>query len=107
MNPEKRMVADYARTGVTVGRHRKAHYRIQLRSMNVCRADDLRLLRHGVKAPIARQRPGTANGSIFLFIEDETGISNAIIDPELYEKNRSLVTYASILLVEGTLQNIR
>jgi error-prone DNA polymerase len=55
---------------------------------------------------IARQRPGTAHGFIFLSIEDETGISNAIIDPQLYEQNRSLVTYARFLLVEGTLQNV-
>lgn len=48
--------------------------------------------------------PGTAHGFIFLSIEDETGISNAIIDPELYEHNRSLVAYARFLLVEGTLQ---
>jgi error-prone DNA polymerase len=111
MNPEERMVADYAGTGVTVGRHPMAHCRDQLRSMKVCRADDLRMLRHGVKARIAgcviaRQRPGTAHGFIFLSIEDETGISNAIIDPELYERNRSLVTYARFLLVEGTLQNV-
>jgi superfamily II DNA or RNA helicase len=111
MNPEERMVADYAGTGVTVGRHPMAHCRDQLRNMNVCRADDLRMLRHGVKARIAgcviaRQRPGTAHGFIFLSIEDETGISNAIIDPELYERNRSLVTYARFLLVEGTLQNV-
>jgi error-prone DNA polymerase len=111
MNPEVRMVADYAGTGVTVGRHPMAHCRDQLRRMNVYRADDLRMLRHGVKARIAgcviaRQRPGTAHGFIFLSIEDETGISNAIIDPELYERNRSLVTYARFLLVEGKLQNV-
>jgi hypothetical protein len=47
--------------------------------------------------PFARQRPGTAHGFIFLSIEDETGISNAIIDPDLYEKSRSLVTYAKFL----------
>ncbi len=41
-----------------------------------------------------------------LSIEDESGISNAIIDPELYERNRSLVTYARFLLVEGTRQNV-
>ena len=69
------------------------------------------MLRHGVNARIAgcviaRQRPGTAHGFIFLSIEDETGISNAIIDPELYERNRSLVTYSRFLLVEGTLQNV-
>jgi error-prone DNA polymerase len=78
--------------------------------MNVYRADDLRMLRHGVKARIAgcviaRQRLGTAHGFIFLSIEDETGISSAIIDPEMYERNRALVTYARFLLVEGKLQN--
>ena len=72
MNPEERIVADYAGTGVTVGRHPMAHCRDQLRSMNVYRAEDLRMLRHGVKARIAgcviaRQRPGTAHGFIFPF----------------------------------------
>ena len=111
MNPEERMVADYARTGVTVGRHPMAHCREGLRSMNVSRAEDLKRMRHGLKARIAgqviaRQRPGTAHGFIFLSIEDETGIANVIIDPDLYETNRSLVTYAKLLLIEGVLQNI-
>jgi error-prone DNA polymerase len=111
MEPQERMVADYASIGVTVGRHPMAHYRQQLRVMEVIPARDLMLLRHGVKARIAgcviaRQRPGTAQGFIFLSIEDETGISNAIIDPDLYERNRSLVTYAKFLLVEGALQNV-
>jgi len=110
MNPEERMVADYAGTSMTVGRHPMAHCRDELRNMNVYRANDLRTLRHGVIARIAgcviaRQRPGTAHGFIFLSIEDETGIANAIIDPELYARNRSLVTCARFLLVEGTLQN--
>jgi error-prone DNA polymerase len=111
MNPEERMIADYAGTSVTVGRHPMAHCRARLHNMNVFRAGDLKFVRHGVKARIAgqviaRQRPGTAHGFIFLSIEDETGISNAIVDPELYEANRSLVTYAKFLLIEGTLQNI-
>ena len=111
MNPEERMVADYAGTGVTVGRHPMAHCRTRLRSLNVFRAGDLKLARHGIKARIAgqviaRQRPGTAHGFIFLSIEDETGIANAIVDPDLYEANRSLVTYAKFLLIEGALQNI-
>jgi error-prone DNA polymerase len=111
MEPHERMVADYGSTGVTVGRHPMAHCRAQLRAMKVVPARDLPLLRHGVRASIAgcviaRQRPGTAHGFIFLSIEDETGISNAIVEPELYEKNRSLVTYAKFLIVEGVLQNI-
>ena len=111
MNAEERMVADYAGTGVTVGHHPMWHCRSRLRQMNVFRAEDLKLLRHGVLARIggqviARQRPGTAHGFIFLSIEDETGISNAIIDPDLFEANRSLVTYSKFLLIEGTLQNV-
>ncbi len=111
MNPEERMVADYAGTGVTVGRHPMAHCRDRLRSINVFRAEDLKLVRHGVKTRIAgrviaRQRPGTAHGFIFLSIEDETGIANVIVDPDLYEANRSLVTYAKFLLIEGALQNV-
>ena len=111
MEPHERMVADYASTGVTVGRHPMAHCRPQLHAMRAIAARDLPLLRHGVIARIAgcviaRQRPGTAHGFIFLSIEDETGISNAIIDPDLYENNRSLVTYAKFLLIEGVLQNV-
>ena len=111
MNPEERMVADYAGTGVTVGRHPMAHCRPRMRTLQVFRAGVLKLVRHGVKARIAgqviaRQRPGTAHGFIFLSLEDETGIANAIVDPDLYEANRSLVTYAKFLLIEGSLRNI-
>jgi error-prone DNA polymerase len=111
MEPHERMVADYASTGITVGRHPMAHCRPQLQAMKIIPSKDLSLLRHGVRARIAgcviaRQRPGTAHGFIFLSIEDETGISNAIIDPNLYERNRSLVTYAKFLMIEGDLQNL-
>ena len=111
MTSEERMVADYAGTGVTVGRHPMAHCRARLHVMRVYRAGDLKGLRHGLRVRIAgqviaRQRPGTAHGFIFLSLEDETGIGNAIIDPDLYERHRSLVTYAKFLLIEGSLQNI-
>jgi len=111
MNPTERIVADYGGTGVTVGWHPMAHCRSELRRMQVFPASHLRHVRNGTKARIAgcviaRQRPGTAHGFIFLSLEDETGICNAIIDPDLYEQNRSLVTYGKILLIEGMLQNI-
>jgi error-prone DNA polymerase len=54
---------------------------------------------------IARQRPGTAKGFIFLSMEDETGISNIIITPDLYDRNKLVVTRSKFLLVEGILQN--
>jgi error-prone DNA polymerase len=110
MSPEERLAADYSGAGVTVGRHPMAHCREAMRALGVRRARDLGAIPNGrvtriAGAVIARQRPGTASGFIFLSIEDETGIANAIIDPDLYERCRALVTYARFLLVEGPLQN--
>ena len=72
--------------------------------------DHLRRLADGVRvvvagAVIARQRPGTAQGFIFLSMEDETGISNVIINPKLYEAERILVTRGKFLKIYGKLQN--
>ena len=53
---------------------------------------------------IVRQRPGTAKGFFFLTLEDETGISNAIVLPDLFQKHRALLRDAAILMVEGVLQ---
>ena len=54
---------------------------------------------------IARQRPGTAKGFIFISMEDETGIANVIVTPDLFERERLVVTRSRFLLVEGPLQN--
>lgn len=55
---------------------------------------------------IARQRPGTAKGFVFLSLEDETGVANAIINPQLFQKKRLLITSEQFLMIEGTLQNL-
>jgi error-prone DNA polymerase len=87
------------------------HYRLQeLQSRNVLSAVELRRCRDGeyVKAAgcvIARQRPGTAKGFIFISMEDETGIANVIVTPDLYEKERLTVVRSKLLLAEGILQN--
>jgi error-prone DNA polymerase len=54
---------------------------------------------------IARQRPGTAKGFVFLSLEGETGISNVIVNPDLYEKYRVVINREKFLRVEGVLQN--
>jgi error-prone DNA polymerase len=110
MTTEERLVADYSGTGVTVGRHPMAYRREELRQRRILSAEDLQTHRDGayVRAAgcvIARQRPGTAKGFIFLSMEDETGIMNVIIGPELYEQERVLITRGKFLLVEGKLQN--
>jgi error-prone DNA polymerase len=110
MNTEERLVADYAGTGLTVDKHPMCHRRNELRAQGVLSSDELRHCRNGqyVKTAgcvIARQRPGTAKGFIFLSMEDETGIANVIVTPDLYDRNRLAVTGSKFLLVEGLLQN--
>jgi len=110
MTPEERLVADYSGTGLTTGRHPMSYRRAELRAQNVLSAEDLRRVPDGqwVRAAgciIARQRPGTAKGFVFLSMEDETGIANVIVTPQMYERNQVTVTRARFLLVEGPLQN--
>ncbi len=110
MQTEERLVADYSGTGLTTGPHPMAYRRSDLRGSGVCSARELQQLPDGkyvcaAGAVIARQRPGTALGFIFLSMEDETGISNVIIHPELYERERILVTRGKFLKVYGKLQN--
>jgi error-prone DNA polymerase len=110
MTTEERLVANYSNTGLTLGPHPMAYQRALMNSAGVVAAANLRALPDGIYtriagAVIARQRPGTASGFIFLSLEDETGISNAIINPDLYERNRVAVTRGKFLQVEGTLQN--
>jgi error-prone DNA polymerase len=110
MNVEERLVADYAGTGLTVGKHPMHYRRPELRRSNILSAEELRTRRDGefvrvAGCIIARQRPGTAKGFIFISMEDETGIANIIVTPDLYDRDRLLVTQSKFLLVEGPLQN--
>ena len=110
MNVEERLVADYAGTGLTVGKHPMHYRRSELRRCNILSAEELRTRRNGefvrvAGCVIARQRPGTAKGFIFISMEDETGIANVIVTPDLYDHYRLVVTRSKFLLVEGALQN--
>jgi error-prone DNA polymerase len=111
MNIDERMVADYGGTGLTIGKHPMYYRRAQLQRLGVLSAIDLRTCKNGefVKTAgcvIARQRPGTAKGFIFLSMEDETGIANVIVTPDLYERERLQVTTSKFLMIEGPLQNV-
>jgi len=77
---------------------------------NIWRAIDLVQARHGSTIQIAgnvicRQRPGTAKGFVFISLEDETGVSNAIVDPDLFERFRLVITEEAFLLIKGQVQN--
>jgi error-prone DNA polymerase len=110
MNHEERLVADFRGTGMTVGPHPMAYHRAKMQTMGVRTAIELSGIRNGQNVRIAggviaRQRPGTAKGFVFLSLEDETGVANAIVIPDLFQKNRLLLSSEQFLLVEGILQN--
>jgi error-prone DNA polymerase len=110
MSAEERLAADFRGTGMTAGPHPMAYRRAELKRQGVRTAVELTKLPDGTAvryagAVIARQRPGTAKGFVFLSMEDETGIANAIITPQLFGRDHTVVVHHPFLWIEGTLQN--
>jgi error-prone DNA polymerase len=108
MTLPERVQADYNTMELTTGPHPMKLLRDQL--PNVWRAGDLAPARLGSRVTIAgnvigRQRPGTAKGFVFVSLEDETGVSNAIVTPDLFERFRLTITEEPFLLIEGEVQN--
>ncbi|MBI2466456.1 MAG: error-prone DNA polymerase, partial [Candidatus Rokubacteria bacterium] len=109
MTVVERLVADYRGTDLTVGPHPMALRRRQLDWLGVTPAAGLSALAHGRRVRVAgsvivRQRPGTAKGFVFLSLEDETGIANAIVRPWLFERDRAAVVHEPFVVVDGILQ---
>jgi error-prone DNA polymerase len=110
MTFEERLIADFRSTGMTVGPHPMQYRREEMKRLGIYRASDLPRLPNGRRlriggCVIARQRPGTAKGMMFMSLEDETGIANAIIGPSLLQKNRALLVSERFVMIEGILQN--
>lgn len=108
MTPAERLNADFAGTGLTTGAHPMKYIRAQL--PHVCCAKDLAQRRNRSLVTIAgqvicRQRPGTAKGFVFVSLEDETGVANAIVTPPIFEANRLLITQETFLEITGILQS--
>lgn len=111
MGEGERLMADYLGTTVSIGRHPMAMYRERLGDRPMARAADLAHIPGNrwvtvAGAVIIKQRPGTAKGFCFISLEDETGISNIICEPDFYDENRSVLKTASFLIVTGVLQNL-
>jgi len=111
MSSIEETTADYAATGLTTRPHLMTHLRAKLKEHGVLSARELPGAKHGswVKTAgvvIVRQRPGTAKGFVFVTLEDETGISNLIVLPDLFQANRALLRTAKILYAEGELQTV-
>ncbi len=110
MDAVERLHADFYNSGLTIGPHPMSFHRERMNRLGVIPAAGIRLVRDGVLVRIAgcvicRQRPGTAKGFLFLSLEDETGISNAIVRPDLFDAERTMLVSAPYLIVEGMLQN--
>jgi error-prone DNA polymerase len=109
MTPPQRLMSDYSGTSLTIGPHPLAFRRMELAMRGVLRAIDLPRGKNGRRvrvagAVITRQRPGTAKGFVFLTLEDETGIANIIVRPDLFGEDRATIVNAPYLMVEGILQ---
>ena len=108
MTLPERVQADYETMNLTTGPHPMKLLRASL--PDAWRASDLIHARNGATIQIAgnvicRQRPGTAKGFVFISLEDETGVSNAIVHPDLFERMRLLITEEAFLSIEGEVQN--
>jgi error-prone DNA polymerase len=110
MTPKERIFADFRGTGLTIGPHPLAQHRVQLNALGISPAGSLKHLPDGksvqvVGAVIVRQRPGTAKGFVFLSLEDETGVANIIITPQLFERDHTVVVHHAFLQIRGVMQN--
>ncbi len=111
MSSREETAADYNATQMTTGPHLIEHLREEFRAKGVLSAAELGRLPHGARvrtggAVIVRQRPGTAKGFVFLTLEDETGMCQAIVRPDLFREYRSVIVGPGTLVVEGRLQKL-
>jgi error-prone DNA polymerase len=111
MTIEERLAADCYGTGMTIGRHPMAYRREDLNKLEVIPAAGLHSIPNGKIVRVAgniivRQRPGTAKGLLFMSLEDETGISNVVIMPDVFEQQRLEILTHPWVMVEGKIQNV-
>ena len=111
MSASDRLNSDFRGTHLTIGRHPMAFHRANMNALGVTPASQVKFVSNGRSVRIAgcvicRQRPGTAKGLLFLSIEDETGVSNAVVMPDVFDRERKTILNNSYLVVEGEMQNI-
>ncbi|HEX2854019.1 MAG TPA: error-prone DNA polymerase [Opitutaceae bacterium] len=109
MSRVEELSADFSGLGLTTGEHPMAMLRSRL--PGVCSAEGLKKTKTGDRVTIAgsvicRQRPGTAKGFVFVSLEDETGIANAVVVPALFERLRLVITQEPALRITGIVQNV-
>jgi len=110
MTPTQCVFSDFSNSGLTIGKHPMTFHRERLRAMGILDSETAKAGRNGSVVKIAgcvitRQRPGTAKGFVFLSLEDETGIVNVIVNPDLFERRHRVCVTEPYLLIKGILQN--
>jgi error-prone DNA polymerase len=111
MTIEERLLADCEGTGMTIGRHPMAYHRAEMNRLGVVIAAVLHSIPNGKFVKVAgnvivRQRPGTAKGILFMSLEDETGISNVVVMPDVFDRQRLDILNNAWVIVEGQMQNV-
>ncbi len=111
MTSSERLNSDFRNTRLTIGKHPMAFHREKLNALGVTPASQLKFVHNGrpvrtAGCIICRQRPGTAKGLLFLSIEDETGVSNAVVMPDVFDRERKTILNNSYLVIDGEMQNI-
>ncbi len=109
MTPFEETLADYTAAGLTTGTHPIEYLRTELRKLRVLPAAVLARVTPGSRirtagSIIVRQRPSTAKGMMFITLEDETGMSQAIVTPQQLQEHRTTLVGSSGLVVEGILE---
>ena len=109
MSPTEQTLADFAGASMTVGPHAMEHVRDRLDALGIVPAAEMIRQPHGKRlrtagSVIVRQRPGTAKGLLFLTLEDETGMSQALVTPDLLAEHRRLIVGTPNLVIEGRIQ---
>jgi error-prone DNA polymerase len=100
---------DYARLGLSVADHPMRHLRARMKKRSVVTSAELFYLRHGTHVKVAglvlsRQRPMTASGVVFVTLEDEHGMMNLILMPDIFDRSYRTAVHARLLLVEGKVE---
>jgi error-prone DNA polymerase len=103
---EERIFLDYLATGICVDGHPMEHMRARLDALGVASSQDLQYYASGERIVVsglvvARQHPATANGTVFVLLEDEFGYMNVIVPRQMYQENREVVKHSPFLAVEG------
>lgn len=110
MTPTQRVFADFQNSGLTIGRHPMSFCRSRLNKSGILTSEQAKEKRNGEVVRVAgcvitRQRPGTAKGFVFLSLEDEVGIVNIIVNPDIFEQHKAACVSAPYVMVNGILQN--